>query len=160
MREGPGARQEERMWSPGPSFQPTQDWEQQIRRDLNQLCLSRTNSTRFEREQELMKLQEETRKGIQNQLEQIKQLNQTINSERPQSQETEDSVDLDDFQNVLAARDPALLSPNYETRLQLMKKCESRLQVALERKSRRLRGLEAQKYTLSHMSKYERSNLQ
>ena len=159
-REGQEAQEEQRGWSPGPSFQPTQQWEEQIRRDLNQLCLSGSGSTRFEREHEMLKLQEETRRGIQSQMEKIKQLNQSINAERPQSTETEDSVDLDNFQNVLAARDPALLSPNYETRLQLMKNCENRLQLALDRKSRRLRGLEAQKWNLSNMSKYERTNLQ
>ena len=108
----------------------------------------------------MLQLQEETRRGIQSQMERIKELNQSINAGKPESADTEDSLDIDNFQNFLAAKDPALLSPNYETRLQMMKSCENRLQLALDRKSRRLRGLEAQHWNLSNMSRYERNNLQ
>ena len=93
-------------------------------------------------------------------MERIKELNQSINAGKPESADAEDSLDIDNFQNFLASRDPALLSPNYETRLEIMKTCENRLQLALDRKSRRLRGLEAQHWNLSNMSQYERNNLQ
>ena len=159
-REGPQVQEVRRGWSPGPSFSATQLWEEQVRKDLTQLCLSGNGATRFQQEKQMLQLQEQTRQGIQNQMERIKELNQSINAEKPEDDVTEDSLEIDDFRNFLASKDPALLSLDYQTRLEMMKSCEKKLQTALDRKSRRLRGLEAQRWNLDHMSRKERSNLQ
>ena len=133
---------------------------EQVRKDLTQLSISGNGATKLQQETQLIMMQEEARQGIQEQLERIQRLNYTINAERHSSEQTEDSIEIDDFRNFLASTDPALLHSDYQTRLSIMKSCEQKLEVALERKSRRLRGLEAQKWNLDNLSKKERGNLQ
>ena len=72
----------------------------------------------------------------------------------------EDDIDIDNIQNVICSTDPALLSGNYSTRLEIMKTVQEDLQKVLVRKSRRLQKVQAERVDTSRLPTRERKNLQ
>ena len=135
-------------------------WKQEMIRNLNQLSIS-GGLTQFQNEGYLLQLQEERQVDIQQQMANIKSLNQSINKEVQSNQGSiEDDLELDNFENIICSTDPALLSKDYNTRLELMKSCQINLNQVLMRKSRRLQNLKAEQINIQGLKKRERGNLE
>jgi hypothetical protein len=128
-------------------------------RNLHQLTLS-GGFTRFQNENYLINLQEQRRENIQKQMAHIKTLNTSINQQVDSHDDMETDIELDNFENIVASTDPALLSADYATRLEVMETCQVKLDQVLQRKSRRLQNLRAERISLQHLSRRERGNLE
>ena len=129
-------------------------------RNLNQLSIS-GGLTKFQNEGFLLQLQEEKRVQIQQQMAHIQSLNHSINMEITSNQGSiEDDLELDNFENIICSTDPALLSKDYNTRLELLKSCQINLGQVLMRKSRRLQNLKAEQINIQGLKKRERGNLE
>jgi hypothetical protein len=135
-------------------------WKQEMLRNLKQLSLS-GGFTQLQSENYMMQLQEERRVDIQKQMASIKSLNQLINLEVQSNQGSiEDDLELDNFENIVASTDPARLSADYTTRLEVMKTCQINLDKVLQRKSRRLQHLKAEQINIQNLKRRERGNLE
>jgi hypothetical protein len=134
-------------------------WKREMLRNLQQLTFS-GGFTQFQNENYLINLQEERRVNIQKQMANIKTLNNSINQQVESHDSMEDDIELDNFENIVASTDPALLSADYATRLEVMETCQVKLDQVLQRKSRRLQHLRAERISLQHLSRRERGNLE
>jgi hypothetical protein len=129
-------------------------------RNINQLSIS-GGLTKFQNEGFLLQLQEEKRVQIQQQMAHIQSLNHSINMEITSNQGSiKDDQELDNFENIICSTDPALLSKDYNTRLELMRSCQINLGQVLMRKSRRLQNLKAEQVNIQGLKKRERGNLE
>ena len=108
----------------------------------------------------MINLQEQRRENIQKQMAHIKTLNTSINQQVESHDDMETDTELDNFENIVASTDPALLSADYATRLEVMETCQVKLDQVLQRKSRRLQNLRAERISLQHLSRRERGNLE
>ena len=132
---------------------------EEMMRNLHQLTLS-GGFTNFQHENNLLNLQEQRRENIQRQMSHIKTLNNSINQQIDSQDDMETDIELDNFENIVASTDPALLSADYRTRLEVMDSCQAKLDQVLQRKSRRLQNLRAERISLQHLSRKERGNLE
>ena len=135
-------------------------WKREMLRNLKQSSLS-GGFTQLQSENYMLQLQEERRVNIQKQMASIKTLNQSINLEVESNQGSiEDDLELDNFENIVASTDPALLSADYATRLEVMETCQINLDKVLQRKSRRLQHLKAEQINIQNLNRRERGNLE
>ena len=134
------------------------DWEKEMLKNINQLSLT-GGPTQLQNETFLIQQQEEKRIEIEHQLAHINTINQAINNEVSSNESQEDEDELDNFQNIVCSTDPALLSKDYQTRLELMQNVQEKLDKVLKRKSRRLQKKQAERIDIRGLSKKERGNL-
>ena len=138
------------------------NWQKEMLKNLNQISICQ-GMTKLESETFLLKEQEKKRKEIEQQMAHIQTLNVTINRDLEEiggSESDEDDTELDDLQNIVCSTDPAHLSTNYATRLEIMRKVETKLNKSLTRKSRRLAKIQAEQVDMTGLSRRERNHLE
>ena len=134
------------------------NWQKEILKNLNQISICQ-GMTKLESETFLLKEQEIKRKEMAH----IQTLNVTINrglEEIGGSESDEDDTELDDLQNIVCSTDPAHLSTNYATRLEIMRKVETKLNKSRTRKSRRLAKIRAEQVDMTRLPRRERNHLE
>jgi hypothetical protein len=153
-------RDEARALTPDHGTNQSENWEQEMIRNINQISIT-GGLTRLQNESFLLQKQEEKRVQIQQQLAHIQTLNHSINLEVTSNHGSlEDDQEIDDLENIICSTDPGLLSKDYNTRLELMRSVQLNLGQVLMRKSRRLQNMQAEQVNTQGLNKREKQNLE
>jgi hypothetical protein len=124
--------------------QSNENWEQEMIRNINQISIS-GGLTRLQNESFLLQMQEEKRVQIQQQMAHIQALNHSINLEVTSNHGSiEEDQEINNLENIICCTDPALLSKDYNTRLELMRSVQLNLGQVLMRRSRRLQNMQVE----------------